>query len=438
MLKSIRLKNFKLHEDTSIEAAPITVFIGPNNSGKSSIFQALLILRQATHQTNELLLPSPPQRRNTTDDEPFLFPPDATIGIGEFANVVRRPSKDLQVGCEGELQPDEAAVDLVRRAGAVQVSFDAYIRDNRLVRHEGWIKCQYGEGRWSLPGPASSMKLSLDGITVELRPVQHFQLIQASYSFAGHAPEPHRLEMNDLAQFLGNTPSKLLGSLQPVLPLRGFEEWAYPSTKFPGRENLDRLVLSDRAAALTNALAANSRLRTEISDRLKSLVDVGIEFETAPAHRVKVFATSARAGQAEMLFLNEGTGGNQLPFILVPIALAKPGDTILLSEPEAHLHPKAQCELTRMLLTVAKKEKIQFFFETHSEHVLHVILNAVGRGEWAKEQIAIYYFEEPADRVARARRLEVNGHGQVEGGLPGFYDQSLNELSEYLDALRKR
>ena len=47
MLKGIRLKNFKPHKDTSIEAAPITVFIGPNNSGKSSIFQEPLALRQA-------------------------------------------------------------------------------------------------------------------------------------------------------------------------------------------------------------------------------------------------------------------------------------------------------------------------------------------------------------------------------------------------------
>lgn len=58
MLKSIRLKNFKLHEDTQIEAAPITVFIGPNNSGKSSIFQALLALRQAAARgVNELCQP---------------------------------------------------------------------------------------------------------------------------------------------------------------------------------------------------------------------------------------------------------------------------------------------------------------------------------------------------------------------------------------------
>jgi predicted ATPase len=151
---------------------------------------------------------------------------------------------------------------------------------------------------------------------------------------------------------------------------------------------------------------------------------------------VKVFATSAGAGRAEMLFLNEGTGANQLPFILVPIALAQPKETILLSEPEAHLHPKAQCELMRMLLTVAKKEKIQFFIETHSEHVLHVLLHAVAKGELATDNLAVCYFKNENGK-AQVTKLKIDERGGVEGGLPDFFDQSLGELSEYLDALRK-
>jgi predicted ATPase len=134
--------------------------------------------------------------------------------------------------------------------------------------------------------------------------------------------------------------------------------------------------------------------------------------------------------------VNEGTGANQIPFIFVPILLTPPDETILLSEPEAHLHPKGQCELMRMLLTVARNENIQFFIETHSEHVLHVILNAVGRGDWAKDDVALHYFEN-VKGSAQVKRLGINDHGQVDGGLPGFFDQNMAELSEYLDALRK-
>jgi predicted ATPase len=155
-----------------------------------------------------------------------------------------------------------------------------------------------------------------------------------------------------------------------------------------------------------------------------------------PGRKVTVWAGRSSESRADTPFVNEGTGANQLPFILVPIALAQPGETILLSEPEAHLHPKAQCELTRMLLTVAKKENIQFFIETHSEHVLHVILNAIGRGDLGKDDVALHYFEN-VEGTAQVKRLGINEHGQVDGGLPGFFDQSLAELTEFLDALKK-
>ena len=47
MLKELRIQNFKIWKDTgSIRVAPITLFFGANSSGKSSIGQFLMILRQ--------------------------------------------------------------------------------------------------------------------------------------------------------------------------------------------------------------------------------------------------------------------------------------------------------------------------------------------------------------------------------------------------------
>jgi len=55
MLTRISVRNFKAHTDTAITAAPLTVFIGPNNSGKSSIFQALLLWRQSAARGQQRL-----------------------------------------------------------------------------------------------------------------------------------------------------------------------------------------------------------------------------------------------------------------------------------------------------------------------------------------------------------------------------------------------
>jgi len=199
---------------------------------------------------------------------------------------------------------------------------------------------------------------------------------------------------------------------------------------------MELMTLHDRAIALPNALAASRRLKERLSEVLEKMeLHISLDFEVVhPGKRLKIWAKHTGNNRGETLFANEGTGANQIPFIFVPVLLTPPNETILLSEPEVHLHPKAQCELTSMLLTVAKKENIQFFIETHSEHVLHTILNAVAKGEWNRDEVALHYFQNKSGAADVSRR-EINQFGQVHGGLPDFFEQSLAELTDYLKAV---
>jgi ABC-type thiamine transport system ATPase subunit len=439
VLKKIRLKNFKLHEDTTIEAGRITVFIGPNNSGKSSIFQALLALKQAMPRNSNLLLTS--SHREVADQTtPFLFPAEVVTDPGDFGDILRLGCVELCLGLEAELPAEHTSDEAVRRAGRISVSFDVWVRENRLVKSSGGTSCSFGEVKWGWqegsPAGGALVRLPVgDGGAVSLnyRPTGHFDLL-APLAISGAAPQ--NLSFARLHRTLAGAPAEAVRSSWYISPLRGFEEWGYPTTENPAGENLGRLVLPDRSVALTNLLAGNARLRAEVSERLGSLVGLGMEFETATLHRVKIWATPGERGTPETLFVNEGSGANQLPFILVPIALAREGETVLLAEPEAHLHPKMQSELTGTLLRAAKERELQFFIETHSEHVLHRLLQAVAKDELAHDDLAIYYFENKQGK-AEVRRLNIDEKGGVEGGLPGFFDQSLDELTEYLEALRQ-
>jgi predicted ATPase len=436
MLKSVRLKNFKLHEDTSIEAAPITVFIGPNNTGKSSIFQALVALRQSAIEPSDYYLQSA-QRQSTSSEHPFLFRATDFVDLGEFKDVVSRGRREIQIGLGGVLP----SIDEPFLLGPAEVSFEVGVQDNRFARHEGIVKLPEGEVRWkhissARPGIFPQPLFRLGDSALRFDTLNHFPLLQPTSPEV--LPNTSVEFVNRLLQTgrsLATATVQILSSIHAILPLRGFEEWGCPLAKYP-RANIDRLVLVDRAVAIANSLAGNSKVRKQVSDRLRDLVKIGIDIEVVGGNRVRIYATSAGEDSAETLFTNEGTGANQLPFILVPIALASPNETVLLSEPEAHLHPKAQCELTRMLLTVAKKENIQFFIETHSEHVLHTILNAVARGEWNPADVALYYFQNK-NGIAEVGKREINQFGQVDGGLPDFFEQSLAELTDYLKALSK-
>jgi len=433
MLKSVHLKNFKLHEDTLIEAAPITVFIGPNNSGKSSVFQALLLLRQAASRNDRLLCQSssgemPPQPL-------YEYSPQRAVDLGRFEEILRGSGDDVYFEFSGVVRARKPVL------GIQQALVNALlrVRENRLVSHAGSIDASGFQTAWEYVEGVATQRASLQagGVQLFLEPQATFQLIgPGGYVPASPGlPPATLLEYNEASQWLGAAPSRLIRSVHPVYALRGFEEWGYPITE-NAAPSLAMMTLHDRALALPNALASDRRLKERLSEQLEDLLHISVDFEVVPEKRLKIWAKHTGNERGGTLFANEGTGANQIPFIFVPVLLTPSNETILMSEPEAHLHPKGQCELTRMLLTVAKKENIQFFIETHSEHVLHVILNAIAKHELEPSEVAIYSFRN-VNGTAKADPLEVDEQGGVKGGLPGFFDQSLDELTEYLESLKK-
>ena len=57
MLTNLRIRNFKQFDDVDIELGPVTVLIGPNNSGKTTILQALALWYQCTKTWGGTTLP---------------------------------------------------------------------------------------------------------------------------------------------------------------------------------------------------------------------------------------------------------------------------------------------------------------------------------------------------------------------------------------------
>jgi len=445
MLKRIGLKNFKLHADTAIDAAPITVFIGPNNSGKSSIFQALLLWRQAAVRDSANLCMGV-TRQQVGEWQPYLLSEDQLIDVGEFDQVVRRGEREVSISVSGNCRPSKS---IEYGPGPTDRSLEVRIRGNRLVYHQGELTYevqslnQRGQLSWQwVFGRATNPQVVQfnfgDAIgTLNLQIEITLALFGSSgVSFTAQISPERGIALQELAQQFSLSARNFLVSIHPVFPIRGFEEVGYPLPPGPA-ETLDRMALADRTTALLSVLAYNRDIERRLSAWLEELVGVRIEAKLLPGKRVTILSSPVRSRVADFLFSNEGTGASQLPFILVPIGLAPAGETILLTEPEVHLHPRAQVQLTKSFVELVKKEERQFFIETHSEHVLHGLLNAVATGTLRASDLAVYYFENKAGRSV-CTRLEVDEKGGVKGGLPGFFDQSLGELAEYLEALKAK
>lgn len=440
MLTRIGLKNFKLHADTVIEAAPITIFIGPNSSGKSSIFQSLLLWRQAASRNSQSLC-TPPQRLALTDGQPYLFPEDQLVDVGEFDQVVKRGQREIAFTISGQLPPDK---NIEYGPGPVAANLQTRFRENSLVFHRGELDTQIESlnhqtnvnWEWASVGQSGQISIRLRGDTILLKPCQTAALLEVVTVQQVNFDYERNISLQEFAARLANAPRKLLRSIHPVFPLRGFEETGYPFIR-SSLDTLDRMALQDRTTALVSILAFSRDVERRLSNWLEGLVGIKIETKLLTNTRATILCSPSASDARSSLFSNEGTGASQLPFILVPIGLTPKGETVLLSEPEAHLHPKMQVEVSRLFAHLAKKEDRQFFIETHSEHILHGLLHSVAKGTLQQSDIAIYYFENKAG-TSVPTRLAVDEKGGVDGGLPGFFDQSLGELSDYLEALKSK
>ena len=136
--------------------------------------------------------------------------------------------------------------------------------------------------------------------------------------------------------------------------------------------------------------------------------------------------------------MSEGFGTNALIQLLFELARATEGTTILMEEPEIHLHPRAQAELASVIVEEAKASNKQVIMTTHSEHIAGRLLTLVAEKTLTPEEVAIYSFEkEPETGICSASEIEVTPRGQVIGGLKSFFETDREELRRYVNAMRE-
>jgi predicted ATPase len=137
---------------------------------------------------------------------------------------------------------------------------------------------------------------------------------------------------------------------------------------------------------------------------------------------------------------NVGFGLSYTLPILVAILSARKGGLLLLENPEAHLHPRAQVEIARMLALLADCG-VQILVETHSDHVLNGVRLAVHQGELAASAAKIHFFQREATAGAvrsSCTTLEIDAEGRLDPWPSGFFDELELSLSKLLAPSRGR
>ena len=178
---------------------------------------------------------------------------------------------------------------------------------------------------------------------------------------------------------------------------------------------------------------ASSTLKYQLNSWLEYILGLPIELQTEKitATTVKVFFNSD--GIENISPFNLGAGNSYIVKVLITCLMCKPDDTVLIENPEIHLHPKAQAKLGEFFAWLAQNG-VQLILETHSEHLINKISYQAYNKEINCEKIKIYYKasiqEEfiPIGINHRGHFINVDGDKIIFPS--GFFDSTLQELLE--------
>lgn len=414
MFTELRLRNFKTWRETgAISLKPVTMLLGTNSSGKSTLIQSLLLLKQTVQSSDRTV------HLNLGGDEV-----NDIFNFGCFDDVLYRGpggQRQFLIGFDFDRQGKGRVASGRFEASYKQTStgsvtvqslrleaqgrvFQAIRRDKGvfsiLVDNE-----QQPRGKGRNMAPERSVAFPADAI-VEL---------------GGDGA---------LAQDLSLAIQDELQSISYLGPLRRRPERDYQWNKSkPGDVGTDgrRAVDALLASAILKGDSQN-RVVEGVSTWL-SRMKVADKLEVRQQGRSTRYELLVHRNGVACNLRDVGIGISQVLPVLVLAYFAPEGSTVILEEPEIHLHPRAQSVLAELFVETSKKRKIQFIVETHSEHLFRRMQTLMAREVTSPKDMALYFVSRDGDE-SKMMTLEVDEYGRLHNWPDGFFGDALGETME--------
>ncbi|MDE0069756.1 MAG: AAA family ATPase [Caldilineaceae bacterium] len=103
----------------------------------------------------------------------------------------------------------------------------------------------------------------------------------------------------------------------------------------------------------------------------------------------------------------------------------------LLQQPEVHLHPKAQAELSSFLAQLARLGRQSFIIETHSDYLVDRARIEIRRGNVRSDDVSLIFLEPKRNKV-KVHNISFDKMGNMIGVPPKFRDFFLQESSRLM------
>ena len=415
-ITKIAVKGFKsIAEECEIDICPLTIFAGANSSGKSSIMQPLLMLKQtleAPYDPGPLLIDGP--NVQFTEATQFL----STLPDG-------KKTDRFHVWIETHRANVFNAVRTTFRKGKNGIEIVEMTKENS--------------------GPDQTLSAKPLTLYPEMLPEEikslgnqdpafkNFDIVKRSRCFLYLGSQYSSSSLYEVTYGFG---AYIFNTIH--LPgLRGNPERTYKLSstgpRYPGTfENYAASIIHEwqetedkRLKTLTDALYTLGLTRQVGT---KKIGDVGIELRVG---RLPHDSTD----RSDMVNIADvGFGVSQVLPVLVALIAAEPGRLVYLEQPELHLHPRAQVALAQVLADAAKRG-VRVVAETHSSLLLLGVQTLVAEGDLPPELVKLHWFTRREDGITEVDSVDLDEAGTYGDWSVDFDNVSLNIQSRFLDAV---
>ncbi len=422
MFTQLRVKNFKAWQgEHQVELAPLSLFLGTNSAGKTSLLQMLLLLKQTAE--------SPDRRQHLN----LGGQPGDVLHLGGFRDIIAGHDlkRELAFGLRStsfrtSKQPlIEYDVSFCQARGGIPV-----VKSLMYASGERTFKAERGQKGGYLLTTADSMPVGPIGEAKRL--VKKTFEPERSVAFSAAAVAALGLEggkVQDLALQMVEALKEIvyLGPLREQ-PKRTYQ-WNQQSPGDLGTKGefaIQALLASANDRAKPTETGGRGWLVEQVSRWLQTMKvadGLSLEQQGSSVH----YEVIVHQGKIKANLVDVGFGVSQVLPVMTLAYFVPEGSTVIIEQPEIHLHPLAQTALADLFVKVSLTRRVQFLVETHSENMFRRLQSLIADEHIAPEACTLYFVKR-GEESAVLQRLEVDEYGRIKNWPEKFFGDAIGEV----------
>ncbi|MCL6741775.1 DUF3696 domain-containing protein [Sphingomonas sp. RB56-2] len=442
MLRSLRFTNFKSWEKVELNCARITGVFGTNSSGKTSLLQFLLLLKQT---------------KDTTDRAIALELNGEFVELGTIRDAIYKHDEERSIdfGLSFQLDGDYSLVDPSgKRTSAITrgnvLDFGAFVSVSKRAPATEWIAYTLGNVTFSLARreeESTSFELRAEAVGGEKSTFRFVRTQGRPWQLPGPVksyafPDQTRTFFQN-SGFLADLESiyeEALDRIYYLGPLRNPPErdylWARSrptDVGTSGEKAIDAILAATEAGETRNLKpkAHHVPFQEMIAYWLRAMgmIDSFSVEEIADGSNLWRARVRTRKGASEVMLTDVGFGVSQVLPVITLLQYVPEGSTVVLEQPEIHLHPLAQAALADVIIQAALHRNVQVILESHSEHLLLRLQRRIAEEAISANDVKLYFCDAPRG-VSTLTPLEIDLYGNIINWPDKFMGDAFDETAK--------